>query len=284
MKKVIFGPSGNGDAFYKLGYKSSIEAPKWLRGLGLDAYEYSFGRGFTMSADTAKKLGEEAKKFDISISVHAPFYVNLANPSEDMIDKSFGYIIKSFEYLQLFGGEHVVVHIGSTGKLDRGYAISLIKKNLIDCVNLLQQKGYRGKLCIETMGKTAQIGTYKEVVDLCSLHDMLIPCFDFGHINCLMQGMLKNKQDYLDIFGYAIDKLGFDKIDSCHIHFSKIEYGGKGEIRHLDFDDEIFGPNFEPLAEAIKELNIHPHIICESSTKMSEDALKMQEIYNAISI
>lgn len=281
--KVLFGPSGNGQAFVDAGYKSSIEAPKWLNKLGLSAYEYSFGRGFTMSMETAKLIGENAKKFNIKVSVHAPFYINFANPDDFMFDKSMGYVIKSFEYLNAFGGDHVVVHIGTNGKLQRNDAINLIKERLVYCCNVLKQMGYGDKkLCLETMGKYSQIGDYKEIVDLCKIDDMLIPCFDFGHINCIMQGKLQTKSDYLEILEYSINNLGLDKIQSCHIHFSKIMYSFKGEIKHLDYDDTEYGPDFEPLAQAIKQLNLNPHIICESATKMSEDALKLQQIYNSI--
>ena len=42
---VRFGPSGNCDKFYSLGYKDSIQSPEWLRSQGLSAYEYSFTLG-----------------------------------------------------------------------------------------------------------------------------------------------------------------------------------------------------------------------------------------------
>ena len=61
-------------------------------------------------------------------------------------------------------------------------------------------------------------------------------------------------------------------------------FSEKGEIKHLDFDDHFYGPEFEPLAHALKKLNLHPHIICESATKMSEDARIMKGIYDSTQI
>ena len=78
----------------------------------------------------------------------------------------------------------------------------------------------------------------------------------------------------------AIDKLRYDKIKNVHIHFSKIQYGIKGEIRHLTLDDEKYGPEFEPLAAAINKLRLEPTIICESSEIMAQDALKLKKIYS----
>ena len=88
MSKVKFGPSGNSELFYQLGYKSSVQAPAWLRSLGLSAYEYSFGRGYNMSQEKAIEIGREASANEIEISVHAPYYINFANESEEMVEKS----------------------------------------------------------------------------------------------------------------------------------------------------------------------------------------------------
>ena len=64
-----------------------------------------------------------------------------------------------------------------------------------------------------------------------------------------------------------------------HVHFSKIEYSVKGEIRHLTFEDKKYGPEFEPLAEALIELDLEPVIICESAGTQVEDAMCMKNAY-----
>ncbi len=283
INNIKFGPSGNGNLFYELGYKHSYQAPSWLRQLGLNAYEYSFGRGYTMSEQTAKKLGEEAEINNVLVSVHAPYYINFANESEEMAEKSYNYIIKGLEILKNMKGKHLVFHIGSQGKLNRSDAILLIKKRLKYLLKLIYEKELNDMyICPETMGKTLQIGTYKEIIDFCTMDKILVPTFDFGHIYSLNLGNFGSYNDYKEIFLYAIEKLGFERIDNCHIHFSKIQFGQKGEIRHLDFDNIDFGPNFEPLAKVLSELNLHPTIICESHSKMVEDSLEMKKIYEQI--
>ena len=72
-----------------------------------------------------------------------------------------------------------------------------------------------------------------------------------------------------------------EKMKHFHVHFSKIQYSVKGEIRHLTFEDNQYGPEFEPLAEALKELDLEPVIICESAGTQAEDALAMKRIYFA---
>ena len=51
---AIFGPAGNAASFP---HKSSLDAPAWLAGLGLDCYEYQCGKGVNVGEQTARALG-----------------------------------------------------------------------------------------------------------------------------------------------------------------------------------------------------------------------------------
>lgn len=136
--------------------------------------------------------------------------------------------------------------------------------------------------CPETMGKIAQIGTLEEVVRLCKIDDIFLPAIDFGHINAREQGSLKTVSDYKSRLEYMIGELGYERVKHFHVHFSKIQYGVKGEIRHLTFADELYGPLFEPLAIALKELKLEPYIVSESAGTQAEDALEMKHIYEGV--
>ena len=133
--------------------------------------------------------------------------------------------------------------------------------------------------CPETMGKLAQIGTLEEVVEFCKIDKIYTPAIDFGHINAREQGSLKTVEDYKSRLEYAIGELGYDRMKNFHVHFSKIMYGGKGEIKHLTFEDAVYGPQFEPLAVALKELGLQPYIVSESDGTQAEDAKAMKDIY-----
>lgn len=284
MSRVRFGPSGNSEIFYQAGNKTSLQAPAWLKSVGLDAYEISFGRGYRMGSDMARQIGEEAVKNDVMISAHAPYYINLANPSDEMAEKSFNYIFTGLKMLRELKGKHLVVHIGSQGTVPREQAIDLISKRLDVLIKMVYERGYSDLfICPETMGKHGQIGSYKEIIDLCAKDKILVPAFDFGHIYAFSLGQFGTYEDYKKVFEYGIEKLGYERIKNCHIHFAKIEYGAKGEIRHLNYSDDNFGPDFEPLARVLKDLNLTPFIICESKDKMAEDALIFKQIYESLS-
>ncbi len=276
---IRIGPSGNSESFYASGRKHTYQEGEYLSTLGLNAFEYSFGRGVSMSDETAAKIKAEFQKYDIAISVHAPYYTNFANPDPEMITKSIGYIIQSIFACNKLGGERVVFHPAACGKALRADAVAATKSNLKLLAERCREIDLDFKLCAETMGKLNQIGTVEEVVDFCLIDDMFYPCFDFGHINSYMRGGLKTKDDYRRILDYTIDRLGFDKASQMHVHFSKIMYGDKGEIKHLTFDDQKYGPDYAPLAELFDEYKMSPYIVCESNGTMSDDALAMKNMH-----
>lgn len=280
---IRFGPSGNSQIFYDDGYKSSVDAPEWCKKHGLSAYEYSFGRMFNMSHQTAKVLGENAQKNDVLVSVHAPYYINLANPSDEVFEKNIGYLLTSLSYLIDYKGMMCVFHPGSCGKEPRSVAFGRLMSRMDKLLEKVYMAGYGNLyICPETMGKSQQLGSVQEVVEMCKLDKCLIPTLDFGHINAVTNGTLKTADDYRQILDYVYNQLGDFKAKNLHIHFSKIEYTAKGEVKHLTLDDKLYGPEFEPLAQVIKEMNLEPSIISESKEMMMEDSMKLKNIYDSL--
>lgn len=276
---IRIGPSGNSDSFYASGRKHTYQEAEYLKELGLNAFEYSFGRGVSMSDETAEKIKAEFEKRDIAISVHAPYYTNFANPDSAMIEKSIGYILQSIVACNKMGGERVVFHPAACGGMARAQAVAATRSNLALLAERCSSIEFDFKLCVETMGKLNQIGTVEEVVDFCTIDDMFYPCFDFGHINSYTRGGLKSKDDYRRILEHAINVLGFQKASAMHVHFSKIQYGDSGEIRHLTFEDTQYGPEYRPLAELFDEYGMSPYIVCESNGTMSDDAVVMKNFH-----
>ena len=279
MNKVLFGPAGNSLSFYEEGFKSSYDTPKWVKNRGLDLFEYSFGQGYRMTTETALKLGEEFKKEGIVLSLHAPYFINFANPDEEMFTKSIGYINTGIKFMKSLQADRMVFHPASCGKQTREEAVSLMTNRLKEIMPTFEEELGDKYLCPETMGKVMQIGTYKEIIDLCTISEKLIPTFDFGHINALTQGSLKSAEDYKRIFDYSFEKLGEERTKNAHIHFSRIQYGAKGEIRHLTFEDKLYGPYFEDLVNVLIDYDMACHVICESSGTMAEDSKTMKDIY-----
>lgn len=280
---IKFGPSGNSESFYAAGYDRTEESALFVKAHGLDCFEYSFGRGVRMSEDKAISIGDAFRENGIEISVHAPYFINFANPDEEMAAKSYGYVLDSAKVLKLMGGIRVVFHPAAQGKVSREAAVDCTVERLKVLRDYIYLNNMQDLMfCPETMGKAAQIGTIEEIVKFCEIDAVYTPCVDFGHVNAREQGSLKTANDYKSRLEYMIERLGFERMKHFHVHFSKIQYGAKGEIRHLTLADNVFGPEFEPLAQVLHELKLEPYIVSESAGTQIEDAAEMKRIYESL--
>ncbi len=279
---IRFGPAGNSDSFKTMGYKNAKGIPEYLTNFGLNAFEYQCGRGVRISEDSARELGVFAKLKGISMSVHAPYYISLSSTEEEKRLNSINYILQSARAVDAMGGNRIVIHCGSCTKMTREQATDLAKDTIAKAVVALDKEGFSHiHMCIETMGKVNQLGDTDEVLEICSVDDRILPCIDFGHLNARTFGGLKEFSDYKLVFDKIHDKLGMDRLKIFHSHFSKIEYTTKGgEKKHLTFEDTVYGPNFDPIAELTAKLGLTPTFICESDGTQAEDARTMMELYN----
>ncbi len=280
---VLFGPAGTPPRFFEKGYKKSLQLPEYLEELGLDLFEYQCGNGVTIGEESARKLGEAFRKKGKILSLHAPYFISLSSVEEEKRENSIGYILKAARAAHWMGAERIVVHSGSCAKISREEALELAKNTLFRAANALKSEGLEDVMvCPETMGKINQLGTLDEVLELCKVHDSFLPTVDFGHLNARTRGGIVGRDDYLQILNRIENVLGEERMRKMHVHFSKIEYTAGGEKKHLTFEDTVFGPNFEPLADILVQKNSSAHIICESDGTMDEDALAMKNFYHSI--
>ena len=278
---IKFGVAGNSLSFYAEGYKHTEQAAEWCKTRGIDCFEYSFGKGVRMTTEKARQIGNAFKKADVTLSIHCPYFINFANTDPLMIEKSIGYVMQSLEKIDEFNfGDRIVFHPATQGKDTRENAVERCKRNLEELAVVIADSGkYDKKICVETMGKLAQIGTLEEIVDFCNIAPFYYPCIDFGHLNARTFGSLRTKGDYEKIVEYMLNRLPVEKVVNMHVHFSKVMYGKSGEIKHLTFEDTVYGPEFSPFSEVIKDYNLTPVIICESDGTQAEDAITMKNIY-----
>ena len=222
---IRFGPSGNSPSFYQQGHSRSSEQPAWLRALGLDAYEYSFGRGVRIGEQTAGEIGGNAKAHDIALSVHAPYYINLASEDAQRVESTLGHFIKTARAADWMGAKRIIFHPGAVGKKTRAQAVKLTTSGLKTAVKTLDGLGYGHlTLCPETMGKINQIGDLDETLALCTLDERLIPCLDFGHLYARSLGSFSGRDDFAKALDAVENALGRQRARRLHIHFSRIEF------------------------------------------------------------
>lgn len=273
-----FGPGGNSEDFILAGHKSTIDAPKFVHSLGLNAYEYEAGNGLSASAETLRIIGMEAKKYGVKLSYHTPYFISLSGVVEEKRLKSISYIEESLNAARLLGADTIVVHSGSCAKISREEAMYLASDTLDRLMTSVDTYGI--KIGLETMGKINQLGTLEEVIRLCGISEAFVPVVDFGHLNSrMLGGVFKGTDDYRRIFDRIGESLGDEIACNLHCHFSKIEWSVGGEKKHLTFDDREYGPDFEPLVEAIVREGLSPTVICESAGTQSRDSKFMMDYY-----
>jgi len=279
---ALFGPAGNCEAFYAAGNKHTVQIFPWLQQQGLTAYEYQCGRGVRLSVASAEAMRAEAERCGITMSLHAPYFISLASAEEEKRENSIRYILDSARAVSMLGGDRIVVHPGGLGGRSREEATAIATDTLLRAQAALDAEGLSHvHICPEVMGKINQLGTLEEVLAFCRAEERFIPCVDFGHLNSRTLGATNSREAFKAVVDAIGDVLGEERRRAFHIHFSKIEYTGGGEKKHLTFEDTQFGPDPGPLMELLAVEGLCPTVICESAGTQTADAAQMSRLYHA---
>jgi len=277
-----FGPAGVPPMFRLLGAKMP-DVPKLLHEEGLDAFEYQavqWGQKLQMKQADAEKLGEEARKNDVRLSMHGSYFVNLAG-KRDVVEASKRRLIACATAADWMGAYVMVFHTGFYGRFEKDFAFKTCLDALKEVSAEMRSRGLKVKLGPETMGRKFQVGTLDEILTICQEVEGTQLVIDWGHLHALHQGTLKKTEDFKAVAEKVEQKLGIEALKSMHCHFSKIEFTSQGEKRHHSLDEERYGPDFRMLAEVIVDFQMHPTMICESPL-LDIDARKMQDIMKQV--
>lgn len=235
-----------------------------------------------MGEATARKLGEAALEAGITLSLHAPYFINLANPDPDSLKKATGYILSACQAADWMGARRVVVHTGALMKRSRREALDIAKTSMTEVLKTWEGEGYSHiALCPETMGKINQLGNLTEVLELCRTDERLVPCVDFGHLYARTLGELTGPAACEAMLDEMETTLGAQRARQFHSHFSQIEFTPNGgEKCHRTFDDNGgYGPDPAPLMAAVARRGWAPTFICESAGTQAQDAQTMKALY-----
>lgn len=275
--RILFGPAG-----IPLSLKggSSIDGVKECANLGLTAMELEFVQGVRMKEDTASQIAKVAKELNISISSHAPYYVNLCTNDELKIKNTYRHILESARITSLCGGNITVFHPGFYQKLTPDEAFNEALKNLKIIEEKMKENKIKIRLGAETVGKKGAFGGLLENIKLTQELEFVEPAIDFAHLHARGDFKIHGEKEYKQIFDLLEKELG-DYVKRFHAHFSEINYGDKGEKNHLVLgtSDE---PPFKPLMKVLAENGYSGTIICESPD-IEKDALKMQKEFERLS-
>ena len=271
-----FGPAGVPPIFRLMGAKTT-DVPKLLHEEGLDAFEYQgsrWGSKPQIKQEDAEKLGEEARKNDVKLSMHGSYFINLSGKRE-VVEASKRRLIACATGADWMGAYVVVFHTGFYGKFEKDYAFRTCLNAIKEVSSELKSRGLKVKLGPETMGRKFQVGSLDEILTINQDVEGIQLVIDWGHLHAIHLGALKKVEDFRAIAERVEQELGTESLRSTHCHFSKIEFSSQGEKRHHTLDEERYGPEFRMLAEVIVDFGMHPTIICESPV-LDVDARRMQ--------
>jgi deoxyribonuclease-4 len=278
-----FGPAGVPPIFRILGAQS-FDVPRLLREEELDAFEYQavrWGPKPQMKKEDAERLGVEARKNDVLLSMHGSYYVNLSGKKE-VVEASKRRIVACTTAARWMGAYVVVFHMGFYGRFEKSCAFKNCVNALKDIVETMNSLGIKNvKLGPETMGRVFQVGTLDEILTICEEVEQTQIVIDWSHMHARRQGRFRKVEDFRAVAEEVERRLGTESARDMHCHFSKIEYTDKGERRHHILDEARYGPEFEMLAEVIAEFKMRPVMICETRL-LDVDAMKMHDTYRKI--
>ncbi|MBW2977847.1 TIM barrel protein [Candidatus Woesearchaeota archaeon] len=247
---IKFGPAGLGSV------KDAVERLEEYKKLGLKACEIAFTYGvYIKNKDDAVRIGKAAKKLGISLTIHAPYWINLNSYDKKKIQQSKQRILDCLKVGTWLKARIVVFHPGYYGKMEKQETYENIKKQIQEMQKIRKAKKYTPKLAPETTGKVNVFGSIEEIARLvketgCSF------CIDFAHI------LAREKS-------YCFDKVkkAFRKYKEWHVHFSGIEYGEKGERHHKTTSEKELKKLLKdlPKNKSITVINEAPNPILDSA-------------------
>lgn len=269
MDKLYFLTAGvplrAGNKGYGLGFQI-------LDDMNLDGLEMEFVRGVRIS-DKSKEAVSASQKV---ITAHAPFYVNLNAREEEKVEASVQRIIETAEVANELGGYSITYHAGYYLGADKESVYNQIEAQTKVITDTLAKSDNKIWIRPETTGKATQWGDLEEIIRLSKEFETVLPCVDFSHLHARYNGIMNTYDEFCSVFEQIGTELGQVALDNFHAHIAGIEYGAKGEKKHLNLEESDF--NYKDLLKAFKKFDVKGAVICESPN-IEDDAKLLKEYY-----
>lgn len=259
--------------------RSTSNGIKRLAELGLRHMEIEFVRGVKMGQATAESLRKLAEEYDVSLTVHAPYYVNLNSAEPEKITASKERIIQAAQAGAWAGAKSVTFHAAYYHNDHPEEVYGRVKHHMREMLERLNKEGIVIRLSPETTGGPSQFGTLEELVRLGVDLPGVQPCIDFAHLFARSLGEFNSYQHFAGALQLIKDKLGEQALKEQHIHLSGIEYGPKGEKRHLPLTETEL--NYQEVLKALVDFRVAGWLTCESPI-LEEDALILQGLHEEL--
>lgn len=277
---MIFGVAGV-PTNYKGKFKDLFN---WLRDLNLNAYEIQCVYGFKISEINQQIIKKEMEN-GFNFSIHAPYYINLGSLNEQVVENSINHLKKGVELAKSIGVNRIIFHPGGGhNNTPEGRKIAI--SNLINHINNLTNEIDMGdvKFYPEIGGKTNNLGSLDEIIEICKNCRFCYPCIDIAHLHAREIGSIVS----IDVLREKLEKIKQnlpEKFKYIHFHAYTIEYNDKGEVKHLVHgenmkDGSVGRPNLEDFVKLLIEMDINPWVVSEARDSQELGAKYMRDLYN----
>ena len=248
------------------------------RELGLDHLEMAWVNGVRMSDEAADRIAETARECDVTLTAHAPYYVNLCGAS-DVIERSLARLVETGRLGTRCGAASFCFHAGFYGTQAHEAADGRVREGLASLVASLKEIGSTTDVRTELTGKPTQAGSLDEVLAWCRAVPGVQPCVDFSHRYARAIGKHNTYEEFAATLAAIEDALGRGALERLHVHISGIQFGPKGERRHEPLRETAF--RWKELLRALKDMKVSGWVVCESP-EMEDDALLLQKTYRRL--
>jgi deoxyribonuclease IV len=257
----------------------SIGAIQTLSSLGLLTFELGWVQSVRVSEETCALIKVEAKSQNVSLSVHAPYFINL-NGTEEEWPKSRKRLMDAAIYGNLAGATDIIFHPGSYFTAPPEDVLKVAIPRLAGCVSELRSMGNPVRLRPETMGKSALLGSFEDTLAMSKAIPGVFPCLDFAHLHARPgDGSVNSVSEWEIMIKLYAKELGNESLHALHVHLSGIEYSAKGEKNHLPLRESDL--HLADLFAVLKSASCQGRILCESPI-MEEDAIYMKELWDSL--
>lgn len=250
-----------------------------LSELNLDGMEMEFVHGVRMSEETRKLVKAERENRKLILTAHAPFYVNLNSQEEDKVDASVQRIIETGLAAKDTGAFSITFHAAYYMKQDKEVVYQQVKKCVGEISEFFKKNDINVWIRPETTGKGTQWGDLEEIIRLSKEFDNVLPCIDFSHLHARSIGQYNTYDEFSKILETVGNELGQKALDNFHAHLAGIDYGDKGEKKHLILEESDM--NYKDLLKVLKEFQVKGALVCESPN-IEDDTVLLKEYYYSI--
>ena len=251
------------------GYGAGFEI---LNDMGLDGLELEFVRGVRISDKSREAVSKSGKV----ITAHAPFYVNLNAREPEKVEASAQRIIETAVTANELGGYSITFHAAYYLDMDKELVFKQVEAQTRLITEALAKDNNKIWIRPETTGKGTQWGDLEEIIRLSKEFETVLPCVDFSHLHARYNGISNTYDEFCAIFEKIGNELGQRALENFHAHIAGIEYGAKGEKKHLNLEESDF--NYKDLLKAFKAFSVKGAVVCESPN-IEDDAKLLKEYY-----